>query len=211
MGFIGNIGRIRTLMAKDMNAHIGDIAVLKMDGVSMAARPEHRDAMLALGDYNPVVDLDALAAMPENSFGYAVATFMRDNDLSPFVFTDEIDADMRRRNAFGIRLAQTHDLVHVLADFGTDWPGEMGVYAVQYAQRWSVWSPVLALATMVFYPFFTFFALGDLRRAWRRGVALGQRAPFLLGERLEDQFDQPLVEVRRRYNLVDPTPVPQAA
>ena len=108
---------------------------------------------------------------------------------------------MKARNAFGIRLASTHDMIHVLTGFDTSWPGEMGVYAVQVAQRWSRMSWLLGLATWLVYPVLTGFRIPTLRRAWRRGLALGRRAPFLLGERLEDRFDEPLDAVRASYGL----------
>ncbi|MEM6929233.1 MAG: Coq4 family protein [Myxococcota bacterium] len=204
MGLIDNTRRVRELMAAGMDEHIGDIAILKMDAVSMRARPEHRAALEPMVGRPVDIDLDRLAALPEGTYGRAVADFMRDNDLQPFVFTDEISPEMRRRNAFGIRVAQTHDLIHVLTGFDTSWPGEMGVYAVQYAQRWSAWSPWLALATWLIYPFLTGFQLSRLVRAWRRGVAQGRQAPFLLGERLEHHFDEPLDRLRQRYGLDDP-------
>ncbi|MBX2802702.1 MAG: hypothetical protein KTR31_33790 [Myxococcales bacterium] len=205
MGLISNSLRVRELMAQGMDEHVGDIAILKMDAVSMRPRAEHRPAMEAVADYAPGMDLDYLHTLPEGTFGRAVARFMGDNDIQPFVFTDEITPQMRRRNAFGIRIAQTHDLIHVLTGFDTSWPGEMGVYAVQYAQRWSLWSPILALATWLIYPVLTGFAFGKLLRAWRRGVAQGRRAPFLLAQRLEDHFEEPLQEVRQRYGLLDAT------
>lgn len=206
MGFLQNIRRAQALVARDMNAHIGDIAVLKMDAVRMQPRPRFRAAIDAIADYEPRVDLDTLARLPENTFGYAVARFMRDNGLSWFVVTDEIDPEMRRRNAYGIRLARTHDLIHVLTGFDTSWPGEMGVYAFQYGQGWSAWSPVLGLCTWLVYPFLTGFRLPTLWAAWKRGVQLGRSAPFLLGERLEDRFAEPLEQVRASYGLPLPCP-----
>jgi ubiquinone biosynthesis protein COQ4 len=203
MAFLTNLRRIRALMARDLQAHIGDIAVLKMDAARMRPLPEHEAALEALGDYRPVIDLDALAALPAGSFGHAVATFMRSNGLSPLVITDEIGPELRAANRFAIRVAGTHDLVHVLAGFDTSWPGEMGVYAVQFAQRWSWLSWWLGMATWVVYPFLTGFQIGALRAAWRRGVAIGQAAPFLPGQRLEDRFGEPLVEVRRSYGLAE--------
>lgn len=205
MGLFTNSRRVRQLMAKGTDEHIGDIAILKMDAVSMKSRPEHETALAALGDYSPTLDLDTLATLPEGTFGRAVADFMNRNAIQPFVFTEETSDEVRRRNTFGIRVAQTHDLIHVLTGFDTSWPGEMGVYAVQYAQRWSAWSPWLALATWLVYPFLTGFQLGRLHRAWRRGVAQGRRAPFLLGERLEDKLDRPLADVRAEYGLADLT------
>lgn len=201
MGFLANIRTIKRLASTDMNAHIGDIAVLKMDGVSMSARPEHQVALDRMAGFESVVDLDALERLPPESFGYAVARFMKDNDLSPLVLTSEVGPEMRKRNVYGIRVSQTHDLIHVLTGFDTSWPGEMGVYAVQVAQRWSSWSPLLGLSTWLFYPFLSFGRIGALRAAWRKGKQLGEQAPFLLAEPLEEMFELPLTEARERLGL----------
>ena len=204
MGMLGNIRRISALVQDDMEEHLGDIAVLKMDAASMRPRAEHRPALEALADYAPELDLDALAELPAGSFGREVARFMTEHVLSPFVITEAIEPEMRRRNALGIRIAQTHDLLHVLAGFDTSWPGEMGVYAVQVAQRWSWLSPILGLTTWLVYPFLSGFRIGELRAAWRRGLDIGARAPFLLGERLEDRFAEPLSDVRASYGIPAP-------
>lgn len=201
MGVVQNIRRARELAARDLGAHLGDIAVLKMDAVGMNPSEPHRGAIEAIAGYEPEVDLDALAALPQGTFGRAVSVFMRDNGLSWLVLTDAIEPELRARNAYGIRVARTHDLIHVLTGFDTSWPGEMGVYAFQFAQRWSAWSPVLGLFTWLVYPFLTGFRLRALWAAWRRGIELGRRAPFLLGERLEDRFAEPLERVRASYAL----------
>lgn len=201
MGLVANVRTIQRLAATDLNAHIGDIAVLKMDGVSMSARPEHQVALEKLAGFESHVDLDALEQLPQETFGYAVARFMKDNGLSPLVLTSEVGPEIRRRNLYGIRVSQTHDLIHVLTGFDTSWPGEMGVYAVQVAQRWSRWSPLLGLSTWLVYPFLTLGRIGALRAAWQRGKALGEQAPFLLAEPLEEMFELPLSEARARLGL----------
>jgi ubiquinone biosynthesis protein COQ4 len=203
MGMFTNVRRIRQLMAKDVQAHIGDIAVLKMDAARMRPLPEHEAAITAIASYRPRVDLAQLATLPSGTFGRAYAEFMSHNGLSPLVLTDEIGPELRAANAFGIRLASTHDLVHVLSGFDTSWPGEMGVYAVQFAQRWSRLSWWLGAATWLVYPLLTGFRIGALRAAWARGVAIGEAAPFLLGERLEDRFEESLAEVRRSYGIAE--------
>lgn len=189
---LANIPRIRSLMARDLERHLADVAVLKTDLLGLDAAPRHRAALDGVRGYVPRLDLAALAALPEGTFGRAYATFMQDNGLSPFVLTDAIDDATLRRNAFGIRLATTHDMIHVLLGFDTSWPGELGVLAFSAAQGWS-WAQRASMAfAWPLYLVRTGFRLSALRAAARRGAALGRRAPFLLRLRLEERFGDDL-------------------
>lgn len=187
-------------VARSEAPHLGDIAVLKMDLAGVAPTAEHATAFEAVA-LPEALELDRLRALPEGSFGRAVATFMDRHDLQPFTFSEAIEGPVRARNRFGIRVAQTHDLIHVLAGFGTDWPGELGVYAIQYAQRWGSSSTLTAITAWLLYPWLTGFALGRLRGAWRRGLAIGRAAPLLPAQPLEDWLDQPLDAVRARLGI----------
>lgn len=202
MRFVENVKHIRRLMSNDMTAHAGDIAVLKMDSVGMRAFPDKQTSLAHISDPAPVWDPAELTKLPPESFGYAVGTFLSSNGLKPLTLTNEVSPELRRRNVYGIRVAATHDLVHVLTGFDTSWPGEMGVYAFQYGQRWSRWSRPLIVATWIFYPLLNKGRLGSLRNAYRKGLSQGQLAPFLLSEPLEDRFDEPLEELRAEFGIV---------
>ncbi len=198
---LANIPRIRALMARDLERHLADVAVLKTDLLGLDAAPRHRAALDGVRGYVPRLDLAALAALPEGTFGRAYATFMRDNGLSPFVLTDAIDDATLRRNAFGIRLATTHDMIHVLLGFDTSWPGELGVLAFSAAQGLS-WAQRASMAfAWPLYLVRTGFRFSALRAAARRGAALGRRAPFLLGLRLEERFGDDLDALRRELRI----------
>lgn len=188
-------------MASDLNRHIADIAVLKADMVRLQPTPRHRAALDRVRGYLPQVDLEALARLPEGTFGRAYADFMRKHQLAPFVLTPEIDEPMRLRNAFGIRLASTHDMVHVLLGFDTSWAGELGVLAFSAAQRWSWVQPFSLLVAWPYYLIRTGFGVRALRDAARRGARLGRQAPFLLAVRLEERFHDHLDGLRRELGL----------
>ncbi len=185
----------------DLNAHGGDVAVLKADIVSMNARPALRPKLEAVRDYRPRIDMDVLRALPHGTFGRATAEFLDDNGLSFVQVSDAVDLEIRERNAYGIRYAATHDLFHVLLGYGSDWVGEMGVLAFTCGQDYNRTIWVQAAFAWLLYPVWSGGRLGALRAAWRSGYDRGRRAPFLLAERLEDQLDQPLSEVRARYGL----------
>lgn len=204
--------RIRQLMTEDMNAHVGDIAILKIDSIGLDARPELRPQLAEVRGWLPDLDVAELRALPANTFGHAYASFLDAHGLSPFVLTDEIDDAMRARNAYGIRYATTHDMFHVLLGFGPDWVGEMGVLAFTCGQGYNRMLWVQALFAWLIYPFWSGFRLRALYRAWVYGYAAGQAAPFLLGVRLEDRFEQDLGALRAELGLpVDDLPERLAA
>ncbi|MEZ4317183.1 MAG: Coq4 family protein [Myxococcota bacterium] len=209
MRLFSHVSALRSLM-RDPNAHAGDIAVLKIDSFGLDARPALRDHLAPVRNWLPAIDVAALRALPAGTFGHAYAGFLDAHGLSPFVLTDAVSHDIRSRNAYGIRYATTHDMFHVLLGFGPDWVGEMGVLAFTCGQGYNrvLWAQ--AAFAWLLYPLWSGFAVGALREAWDRGYRAGLEAPFMLGERLEDQFGEPLEAVRARYGLVAPE-VGQAA
>ena len=202
MRFIENTGQIRGMLA-DIDAHVGDIAVLKADMIGLDARPALRPRLAPVAGWLPRLDLARLRGMREGSFGRAYAAFLDAHGLSPFVITDAVAPDVVRRNAYGIRYATTHDMFHVLLGFGPDWIGEMGVLAFTVGQGYNRTLWLQAAMAWLIYPVRSGFQLRALRDAWRRGYALGQRAPFLLGVRLEDRLDDDLDTLRRDLRLAE--------
>ncbi len=198
-------------LARQARPPLGDLAVLKMDGLGVDARLEHRAALDPVRGYLPEVDLQALARLPEGTFGRAYATFMSEHGLDPFVLTDAVDDEIRGRNAYGIRVATTHDMLHVLLGFDTSWEGELGVLAFSHGQRWAAYLPIAVLFAWVIYPLRTGLALRRLWRAYDRGLRLGEAAPFVLGVRLEERFAEPLDRVRADLGLAAADPARVAA
>lgn len=188
-------------MGGDLKNHAGDIAVLKMDSVGMRAYANKQSELRDIDDPAPSWDPDSLLKLPSDTFGHIVGAFLKRNRLEPLRLTDEISPSVRKRNVYGIRVAATHDLVHVLTGFDTSWPGEMGVYAFQHGQRWSKWSRPLVIVSWVFYPFLNKGDIKSLIDAYRKGRRQGQRAPFLLAEDLEGRFEEPLEKLRHDYNI----------
>ena len=55
MAFWSNTRRVQALMREDMDAHIGDIAVLKVDSIGLDAAPHLRDQLAPVrGPRRPV-------------------------------------------------------------------------------------------------------------------------------------------------------------
>ena len=173
MGWLNNARKAKALYDADKEAHLGDIAVLKTDMGGVDVREPLRPLLDPVRGWTPAVDLEALAQLPPNTFGYAFAAFMRKNGLSPFVITDAIDDDMRRRNAFGIRYATTHDMFHVLLDFDTSWAGELGVLGFAVGQNYTFAQKIAAALAWLLYPIWSGLQIGSLWRAWSRPSSFG--------------------------------------
>lgn len=197
MGIIDSVRQIAALSA-DLATHAGDIAVLKMDLVGLKGSAAVRDQ---LGPEPPPVDLEALRALPDGTFGREYVRFLDAHGLSVLQLTAATSPEVRARNRYGIRYLTTHDMFHVLLGFGPDWPGELGVLAFTVGQRYSPVLWVQALAAWITYPLRSGFALGALWTAWKQGLAAGRSVPLLLPLPLEDRFPEDLESVRRSLGI----------
>jgi ubiquinone biosynthesis protein Coq4 len=180
---------------------IGDVAAYKAELAGTRGYPEIEAQLDSVRGFHPRLDLERLASLPSGTFGRTFAEFMGRNRLVQIVPSDAIDLELRRRNAFTLRYAAIHDMVHVLLDFPTDWPGEVGVWAFVGAQRWSRafdWAGRMALWVA---PFRCPLRLGEAWRSHRRGRRLAAGAEMLLAYKLEDMLDRPLDEVRRELGI----------
>lgn len=177
-------------------AMIGDVPVYKGELSGARARPEIEAQLDAVRGYAPAVDLDALARLPDGTLGREYVRFLQTNNLQPIVLTGNCDPEMVARNAFTVRYAIIHDMVHVLIGFDTSWPGEVGVWAFvggqNYSRGFRVTAVVALMVALVRCP----LRLGEAWRCFRRGWGIGKRAKLLLAVRLEEHFARPLDELR---------------
>jgi ubiquinone biosynthesis protein COQ4 len=193
------LSEFRTAM-KDPE-RIGDAAVYKAELGGGRARPEIEAQLHDVRGYHPRVDLEALARLPDGTFGREYVRFLVANRLHPIVPTDRVDPAMIARNAFTVRYAIIHDMVHVITGFDTSWPGEAGVWAFVGAQRYSFGFGMAAVIALLIAPFRSPLRLSDAWRYWRRGRAMGRRARLLLTLRLEERFEQRLVDLRAELGV----------
>ncbi len=180
---------------------IGDVAVYKAELSGARARPEIEAQLDDVRGYHPRVDLEALARLPDGTFGREYARFLDANHLQPIVPTDRADPAMIARNAFTVRYATIHDMVHVITGFDTSWPGEAGVWAFVGAQRYSLGFGLAAVLALLVAPFRSPLRLVHAWRCWRRGRAMGKGARRLLTLRLEERFEQCLSELRAELDV----------
>jgi len=180
---------------------IGDAAVYKAELGGGRAYPEIEAQLDGVRGYMPRIDLEALARLPDGTFGREYARFLSANHLYPIVPTDRVDRELIARNAFTVRYAIIHDMVHVITGFDTTWPGEAGVWAFMGAQRYSLGFRIAAIVSLLVAPFRTPLRVGDAWRAWQRGRAMGRRARLVLTERLEEHFEQRLSDLRAELGI----------
>ncbi|MFO0658397.1 MAG: Coq4 family protein [Polyangiaceae bacterium] len=139
------------------------------------------------------VSLDELAKLPEGTLGREYARMMRDNGLTPDIFSPPDNVAHPDVVYISQRLRQVHDLWHVLTGYSTDVAGEVELQAFTYAQIQAPSSLLIA-------------TLGSLRyrksggrlfsRAWA-AYRRGQRAHGLATFNYEDHWATPVSELKQ--------------
>ncbi|HEY4242320.1 MAG TPA: Coq4 family protein, partial [Kofleriaceae bacterium] len=151
------------------------------------------------------LDLDALAALPTDTLGYAYAHFLRSRGLTPDIFDGAPDGVRDSQVAYVIqRLRQTHDLWHVVTGYDTDTASEIALQAFSFGQLGAPSSLFLAAAGTLK----GFREHHALPREALAGYRAGRRAQRLATFVWEDHWTTPLAEVRRMLHI---TPVTYAA
>ena len=182
-------------------ARIGDIPALKSELAGTRAYPAIEAQLDGVRSYHPPLDMAALAALPEDTFGHAYAAFLRDNGLHPITLTGNLDPALVARNAFVVRYGIVHDMVHVLTGFDASWPGEVGVWAFVGAQGYSTAFWLNGWLALLIAPLRSPLRLWQAWACFRRGRALARKAPLLLTLRLEDHLSRELAAVRAELGL----------
>jgi len=190
----------RTHLAFDINLAL-DPEMAERGLLRMLEHPEGRrvfDARPSLQEH--LCDRDALAALPEGSFGRAYRVHLERHSLDPAKLVELGRESDRRRPPTDPavmwareRQEMTHDLWHVLAGYGADEPGESALLLFSLGQVGGYSNLLLSVganARMVGER-----GLGWLPyawRAWRRG----RRATCLGALPYEELLALPLAVVR---------------
>lgn len=178
----------------------GDFALLKADALGAHGRAEIEQRLEAVRGYLPPIDIKTLSWLPPGSFGRAYARHMQENGLKPFTISDDL-REVAERNVFAARYAATHDMVHVLLGFDVSLAGEIGVQAFAAAQGYSRGISVGLGIASVLYPAIRPWRAGRIARARRHGRKAAEGAVFLLAEKLEERWEERLLDVRRSLRL----------
>lgn len=143
------------------------------------------------------VDLDALAALPSHTLGYAYAHFLKSRGLTLEVFVPPREIRDERKRYVGQRLRQTHDLWHVITGYNTDVPGEIELQAFSFGQLRTPFAFFVVLGGVLKAPMERSELFGRVARAYRRGRSADQ----LCYRAWEKRFDRPLADVRAELGL----------
>lgn len=168
----------------------------------IAAHPDGQRLLAERPDLGiKTVDWDHLSRLPIDTFGYNIWHHFYANDIMidweldpPHVtFSDEAEYAKSRYRA-------THDVRHVLMGCGVEGFEEVVLLTFQHAQL----RQKLAALISLFGGFKHMIIDGKWREiwtGWRRAWRIGHETPFLLTMPIEELYEVPLDEVRRRYGI----------
>ncbi len=164
------------------------------------AMRKHPGAATALAEKPRLTfELERLRALPDETFGRAVARYFDDNHLDPRAIPTLPSQDELAWTK--AHLYETHDMWHVATGFSTDIAGELALQAF-YAAQLPGRLPELLLAGGLLQA--AFWARDEFRprmAAITRGWEAGLCARPLFGVRWDAFWDAPLESVRSELGL----------
>lgn len=151
-------------------------------------------------------DREMLSNLPEHSLGHAYFRFVTKEQISADGLAQANDeAGYIARNPdldrFVRRIRSSHDLFHVLTQYGRDPLGEACLLAFTYGQTGNIAFPFILTAGA--WRLYLGAGLEVFRALWR-GYRDGRNASWLLEADWEELLKQPLVQVRQQLNINPP-------
>jgi ubiquinone biosynthesis protein Coq4 len=145
------------------------------------------------------LDLEGLLAMPEGTFGRAVADFYERNGLTPAAIPDLEAVD--DPSYVTAHLYETHDVWHVAMGFGSDVADEIGLQAVYAAQLPGRLAPILIAGGLLQAALWVQDDFAPRLASVARGYRMGRQCEPLFGMRWDEMWDLPLESVRQRLGV----------
>ena len=147
------------------------------------------------------VDMDALAALPAETLGGALARFHATHDLSTDVYDAPVEYTPAGELTFLLRrIRNSHDIWHVLMNFGVEGHDEILLHAFQLAQTGMPSSVALMLLGSLKHMVLE-ARWGALRYGLREAYARGRRAAPLIPVYWEREWETPVDALRERLGL----------
>jgi ubiquinone biosynthesis protein Coq4 len=150
--------------------------------------------------YDPTLDVDSLAKLPDGTLGCEYARFIRANGIDPLGDLLELEQPKNPLEYAFRRAYKLHDVMHVVLGCDTSILGEVRIVSYSVGQSRDDNGRAAALALAVLFLHLTLRRPGHefkeairLAAEWMR---LGERSPFYAGFRLEDAMERPVAEVR---------------
>jgi ubiquinone biosynthesis protein COQ4 len=138
----------------------------------------------------PRVDIEALLKLPQDSLGYAYASYIQESGFDPN-FYRQIDVEDDISYVL-LRMRQTHDIWHIVAGFTTDVPGELGLKSFELAQTRRTMSVVLLAGGILSALFKAPESLEYLLDRVAAGYRMGAKAQPFLAQKWEENWEKPL-------------------
>ncbi len=143
--------------------------------------------------------LKDLAEFPKKSFGHEFYLHMTNLNLDPDLFPAP---DLSSQASYiTSRIYQAHDFWHVLTGFDTSIEQELGLQGFGVAQCKAPMSSMIIAGGLLHLLGEDPLRVNDAMEFVSRGYRLGLQSPFLLAEPILEQLDQPLDDIRKKYNL----------
>lgn len=147
----------------------------------------------------PSPDIEALLQYPQDSLGYAYATYIRKAGFDPSFYRpigveDDISYVL-------LRSRQTHDIWHVVTGFNTDANGEIGLKAFELAQTRRNLAVFLVGAGMLAILATSPEALPNLLNQIILGYQMGVKAKPLFAQKWEENWEKPLFQWRSELGI----------
>jgi len=157
-------------------------------------------AQMYTSRYSPAPKTNGeLAALPPGTLGHEYARFLEANNLSPTylrLVPGETPSGFLLR-----RIRETHDIWHVVVDFDTSKPGEIGILAFGLAQFRSPVAALISGAAFIVTLSREPEKFSEMMDAFIRGYERGRRARFLLATKFEEIWSQPLGQLRAQLGF----------
>ncbi len=167
--------------------------------------------------YADPLDVERLAAMAAGTLGRAYHDWIVDNDLTASIATDYRQFHEMLEHAglltgmpepmkyAVLRGFQTHDFQHVVTGYDASGRGEISLQAFCLAQLqfpyFGMWISVVTTRMTFVDPAMIVPMMDAITDGWQ----LGRRTPNIQCEKWESMLEQPLHEVRARFDLARAT------
>ncbi len=145
-------------------------------------------------------NLEELLQYPKESLGYLYASNMkargfRSEDLYA---SFEINSDVSYVNA---RVAQTHDIWHIITGFSVSLMDEVGLQAFYLTQFHEPLSVITITASLIYSILIKPEELPPLLNVIAKGMEMGQKAQPLFAQKWEENWEKPLSEWQTELNI----------
>lgn len=147
----------------------------------------------------PQIDLQKLAQLPENTFGYAYAKHMLKNQLDPnFIYEFQTKSVL---SYLWARAKHVHDIGHLLTGFDTSLNGEISLKGFELSQYMSPSTAATTAAGLVSLSILMPEQIESHFESFMKGYRLGKEFPLLMGIRWDTEWETDYASLRARFKI----------